>query len=413
MKKTRASLSVAAATLVVIAGALAARPCRAAGFLIYDISGSAIARASAVTADDEEPAAVWFNPANLAFMGGVSASAGGVFITNKTTFSSSTTGMDTSTDRGNFLLPEFFANGRITDRVAVGMGVYSTFGIGITWPYDWEGREAAIKAKLETLSLNPTVAVLVHRQISVAAGFDAIRGVVDFTNGLPKIIGGDVRLAGGAWGYGFNVGALYKIYPGRLHVALTYRSRVALHFDDGRAHFSPANPDFAPVLPDQGGTASITLPDIITAGVMGRPRPDLALSFDANLTLWSTYDRVDINFQSAPARAIVPNGQNSFTLRAGADWTLPGRVPGLHLRGGLIYDQTAIPSSNLGPGLPDANRIDVALGAGYGRGHLRGDLGYLLVIFLPADATGGTEGPVGTYNTIAHLLALTLTATWP
>jgi len=413
MKKTRASLSAAVAVFGAMLVALAARPCFAAGFLIYDVSGSAMARASAVTADDEEPAAVWFNPANLAFMGGVSASAGGVFITDKTTFSPSGGGPDTSTERGNFLLPELFANGRITDRVALGMGVYSTFGIGITWPEDWEGREAAIKASLQTLSLNPTVAVLVHPQISVAAGFDAIRSVVDFTNGLPSIIGGDVRLAGGTWGYGFNVGALYKISPGRLHVALTYRSRVALHFDDGRAHFSPANPDFAPVLPDQGGTASITLPDIITVGVMGRPRPDLALSFDANLTLWSSYDRIDINFQSAPARAIVPNGQNSFTLRAGADWTLPGRVPGLHLRGGLIYDQSAIPSSNLGPGLPDANRIDVALGVGYGRGHFRGDLGYLLVVFLPADATGGTEGPVGTYNTIANLIGLTLTATWP
>jgi len=146
--------------------------------------------------------------------------------------------------------------------------------------------------------------------------------------------------------------------------------------------------------------------------VMGRPRSDLALSFDANLTLWSTYDRVNINFQTAPARAIVPNGQNAFTLRAGADWTFPGRWPGLHLRG-VVDEAAAIPSSNLGPGLPDGNRIDVALGAGYGRGHFRGDLGYLLVIFLPADATGGTEGPVGTYNTIANLFGLTLTATWP
>ena len=146
---------------------------------------------------------------------------------------------------------------------------------------------------------------------------------------------------------------------------------------------------------------------------MGRPRANLALSFDANVVLWSTYDRIDINFNSAPDRAIVPNGQNTFTLRAGADWTFPVRWPGLHLRGGLIYDRSAIPSSNLGPGLPDSDRIDVALGAGYGRGHFRGDLGYLLVVFLPADATGGTEGPVGTYNTIAHLLGLTLTATLP
>jgi len=409
MTKTRAALLVFAALFA----ALAARPCLAGGFLIYDISGSAIARASAVTADDEEPAAVWFNPANLAFMKGVSASAGGLFITTKTKFSPSGPGPDTSTNRGNFVLPEFFANGRLTDHVAVGMGVFSTFGIGISWPDDWEGRESAIKASLETLTLNPTVSVLVHPQVAVAAGFDAVRSVVDFTNGLPAIIGGDVRLAGGTWGYGFNVGALYKISPDRLHVALTYRSRVRLSFDDGRAHFSPANPDFAPALPDQGGSAALTLPDIITVGLMGRPRSNLALSFDANLVLWSAYDRINIHFDSAPDRAIVPNGQNSFTLRAGADWTLPEQCPGLHLRGGLIFDRNAMPSGNLGPGLPDADRLDVALGAGYGRGHFRGDLGYMLVVFLPADARGGTEGPVGTYNTIAHLLGLTLIATWP
>ena len=409
MTRAHAGLSV----LALIGGALAARPCFASGFLIYDISGEAIGRGSAVTADDEEPAAVWFNPANLAYLKGVSGSAGGVFLTTKSSFSPSGGGPDTDTDRGNFLLPAFFANGRLTDRVAVGVGAFSTFGIGITWPDDWVGREAAINASLKTLTLNPTVAVLVHRQIAVAAGFDAVRSTVDFRNGLPAIIGGDVRLAAGTWGYGFNVGALYKIYPGRLHVALTYRSRVKLDFDNGRANFNPANPDFKPALPDQGGTASITLPDIVTAGVMGRPRADLALSFDANLVLWSTYDRIDINFQSAPPRAIVPNGQNAFTLRAGADWTFPGRWPGLHLRGGLIYDRGEIPSSNLGPGLPDSDRIDVALGVGYGRGHFRGDLGYLLVIFLPADATGGTEGPVGTYNTIANLFGLTLTATWP
>jgi long-chain fatty acid transport protein len=411
---TRTTRALCAA-LVATAGVLAARPCHASGFLIYDISGQALARASAVSADVDEPAAVWFNPANLAFMGGVSASAGGTFITSRSTFSPAGGGAETNSERGNFFLPAVFANALLTDRVAVGMGVYTTFDIGITWPNAWEGRESAIHASLQTVTFNPTVAVRVHRNISVAAGFDAFRSVVDFTNGLPPPIGGDVRLAGGTWGFGFNVAGLYKIYPGRLHVALTYRSRAKLNFDDGRANFSPANQDFEPVLPDQGGRAALTLPDIITAGVMGRPRGDLALTFDANLTLWSAYDRVDITFQNptTPGLAIVPNGRNAVTLRGGADWTFPARWPGLHLRGGLIYDRSAIPSSNLGPGLPDSDRIDVALGAGYGRGHFRGDLGYLLVIFLPADSTGGTEGPVGTYKTLAHLLGLTLTASWP
>jgi long-chain fatty acid transport protein len=193
-------------------------------------------------------------------------------------------------------------------------------------------------------------------------------------------------------------------------VALTYRSRVKLDYT-GRANFSPANPDFLPVLPDQPGGASIKLPDIITVGVMGRPRGDLTLTFDANVVLWSTFDRIDIDFQTAPDRAIVPKGRNTFTLRAGVDWAAT-RWPGLHLRGGLIYDRAAIPSTNLAPSLPDANRIDVALGVGYSHGPFRADLGYLLVYFLPADSTTGQEGPVGTYDTIAHLIGLTLGVSW-
>jgi long-chain fatty acid transport protein len=399
--------------LVAIVFVASARPCLASGFLVYDVSGQALGRASAVSADVDEPAAIWFNPANLVYLKGVSASVGGVFITSKSSFSPAGGGPDTNTTRGNFFLPTVFANALLTDRVAIGMGAYSTFDIGITWPSDWVGREATIKAKLQSLSLNPTVAVKLHPQVAIGAGFDAVRTVVDFTNGLPALIGGDVRLAGGTWGYGFNVAALYKISPNRLHVALTYRSRVKLNFNNGKAVFSPANPDFEPVLPDQGGSTSITLPDIITVGVMGRPRDNLALTFDANVVLWSTYDRIDINFQSAPDRAIVPNGRNTFTLRAGADWTFPVRCPGLHLRGGLIFDRGAIPPTNLGPSLPDANRVDVGLGVGYGLGHFRGDLGYLLVIFLPSDSTTGQEGPIGTYNSLVNLIGVTVTASWP
>jgi long-chain fatty acid transport protein len=396
---------------LLLAAAVAPRSGFASGFLIYDLSGEAIGRASAVSASVAEPAAVWFNPAALAYMGGVSASVGGVLVTARSRFTPAGGGADTSSERGNFVLPTLFANAAVSDHLAVGMGVYTAFGIGIRWPNDWIGRESAIAASLQTVVFNPTVAVKLTSQVSVAAGFDAIRGVVDFTTGLPSLVGGDVRLAGGTWGYGANAGLLYRVMPERLHVALTYRSRVKLSFDDGHADFSPANPEFSRMLPDQGGTAAITLPDIVTLGVMGRPRADLALSLDANLVLWSTYSRIDITFDNAPSKTLQPNASNAFTIRAGADWAL-GRVPGLHLRGGLIYDRAAIGSQGLGPGLPEATRVDLALGVGFARGHLKADLGYLLVYFLPADAASGREGPEGTYHTLAHLIGLTLATSW-
>jgi len=407
----RARAATLALALAAAALAWDARPARAGGFLIYDLSGEAIGRASAVSAGVDEPAAVWFNPAALPYLNRAGASAGGVIITARSSFSPAGGGAETDSERGNFFLPTLFAHATVNDRLAVGMGVYTAFGIGISWPNDWVGRENAIAASLQTVAFNPTVAFKLHPLFSLAAGFDAIKGVVDFTNGLPAIVGGgDVRLAGGTWGYGFNVAALFRAQPDRLHFAATYRSRVKLDFA-GNADFSPGNPDFSPSLPDQPGTASITLPDILTVGTMWRPRPDLALSFDANVIFWSTYSRIDIKFQSAPSRTLQPDGQNTFTLRAGADWK--SRWPGINLRAGLIYDHAAIPSTGLGPGLPDATRIDGTVGVGYGRGHLHGDVGYMLVYFLPADSVSGREGPEGTYRTLAHLLGLTLRATWP
>jgi long-chain fatty acid transport protein len=384
---------------------LSAFPSGASGFLIYDLSGEGIGRASAVSADASEPAAGWYNPAGLAFGGRVNASLGGVFITARSSFELKTTGAETSSERGNFVLPALFVDGKITDRIAVGLGVYSAFGIGLTWPYDWVGRENAISASLETVSINPNVAVRLNRDISLAAGFDAIRGSVDFRNGLPSIVGGDVRLAGGAWGYGFNAAVLYRALPERLHFALTYRSRVKLAFS-GRADFSPSNPDFARTLADQPGHAEITLPDIITAGVMGRPTRRLTLGFDANAVLWSTYQHIPIDFQSAPDRVLSPQGRNTYTLRAGVDYLTP--LAGLHARGGLIFDHGAIPSSGLGPALPDSDRVDLTVGLGYGRDAWKVDLGYMIVVFLPNDATGGIESPEGTYRTLAHLLGLTV-----
>jgi long-chain fatty acid transport protein len=385
------------------------RPAAASGFLIYDLSGEALGRASAVSASVADATAVWFNPARLVFLGGSSVSVGGVFVTARSQLRPADGTPPTSSQRSNNLLPTFYAHVALGDRVALGMGGYTAFGIGIDWPPNWVGRENAIGASLETFALNPTVSVKLHPRVGLAAGFDAVRAAVDFRTGLPTLVGGDVRLGGGTWGYGWNAALQINAIPERLHVALTYRSRVRLDFTGGRADFQPEHIEFARELPDQGGSAQITLPDILTVGLMGRPRPDLTLGLDANWVRWSSYSMVDITFDTAPSKVLRPDGQDSLTLRAGVDWATHF-CEGLHLRTGVIYDQGAVPASGLGPGLPDGNRIDFAAGVGFARGPFKIDLGYLLVLFLDANATGGIEGPVGTYSTSANLVGLTLSA---
>jgi long-chain fatty acid transport protein len=399
-------------TVAVIAlglGALAPGRAAATGFLIYDLSAEALGKGSAVTASTREPAAVWFNPAALTEQGhGVSL--GGTLVLAKSRFEPEGGGDESETELGKFVLPTAFGTVKVHDRVALAFGVFPAFAIGIEWPDDWIGREHAIKATVQTVTMNPTVAVRLLPELSLGVGFQAVRGAVEFINGLPAAVGGRAQLGGGTWGFGANAGLLYQPLPGKLGLAFTYRSRVKLDFE-GRVDFDPAEPDFNAALVDQGGNASLTLPDIFTLGIVGQVTPALALTFDINYTLWSTYDelRIDFELPQTPDRLMLRDNHNAFTLRLGADWTV---VEGLSLRAGLILDQSPAPKETLAPSLPDSNRLDFGLGVGYRKDWFRADLGYLLVWFLPSDSEGGTEGPIGTYRSLAHLMGLTLTASF-
>lgn len=407
----RRSLSLVALAL---AGTLAPSAAQAGGFLIYEMSAEAMGKGSAVTAASREPAAVWFNPAALTEQGH-GFSLGGTLVLARSRFEGDPGGPDagseSKTKLGKFVLPTAFGTVKVHERVALAFGVFPAFAIGIEWPEDWVGREHAIKASIQTVNMNPTVAVRLLPELSLGVGFQAVRGAVEFINGLPAAVGGQAQLGGGTWGFGGNVGLLYQPIPEKLGFGLTYRSRVKLDFD-GRVDFDPAEPDFNASLVDQGGSASLTLPDIISLGVVGQVVPSLSLSLDVNYTFWSTYDELVIDFerpQDADRRMLRDN-HNAFTFRVGADWRTPAE--GLSLRAGFIFDQSPAPKETLAPSLPDAHRLDFGLGLGYRKDWFKADLGYLLVWFLPSDSVGGTEGPVGTYRSFAHLLGLTVGASF-
>jgi long-chain fatty acid transport protein len=384
-----------------------------AGYLIYDMSAEALGKASAVAASTKEPAANWFNPSAISFMPGYQFSAGGVFIVAQNEFEPEEGGDPISSKTGTFFLPTVFGTFEILDWLHAGLGVATPFGLGVEWPEDWIGREFSIAASIETVNINPNVSFKVWRDVSIAVGFNLVYGAVDMTNGLPEPIGGSVRIGGTTFGYGANAAVTWRVFPDLFHLAFAYRSRVELAFD-GKADFEPGAEEFEPALVDQGGSSEITLPDIFTFGVMYKPTPTVELTFDANLVMWSTYDEIRLDFEQedTPDEVLERNFRNSVTLRLGADFTLPvnPELGRFQVRMGLIFDQNPSPKKTLAPSLPDADRVDLGLGVGYTYDWFTADIGYLLVYFLPSKAESGREGPEGTYNSIAHLMGLTLTA---
>lgn len=404
----RANKLLLAGCCALLVGLAASPSARGAGFLVYDLSAEALGKGSAVTASTNEPAAVFFNPAALSQMEGYQFSLGTVWINAAAKFEDAATGETTKAlpRKGGFWLPTIYGMARINKWVAVGLGVYTAFGLGIEWPNDWVGREHAIFADIETVTFSPTVSIRLHKMFSFAVGLNVVRGVVDMTNGLPEPIGGHVQIGGGTFGFGAHAALLFRPIPEKLHFGFTYHSRVKLSFD-GRADFEPDNEEFVPELQDQGGKAAITLPDMFAIGAMYRPVPQFTITFDTNVVLWSTYDKLELDFELRANQVLERNNKNVATFRLGFEYALP--VKGLKARLGFIFDMNPAPSDYLSPSLPDSNRVDFAVGLGYEWKWLKADLGYLFVYFLPNESTSDQEGPLGKYNSTAHLLALTLT----
>jgi long-chain fatty acid transport protein len=387
---------------------------RAEGFSLSEQTAGSLGMASAVSASITDPDAVWYNPAALTYMPGYQVSLTGTEYLGHVEFTPLTADNTVEAKPVRQFVPGMFATGRISDRVGVGLGVNIPFGLGLEWPSDWLGRLNGIQSSLLMLNINPVVAYKLLPNFSVAVGLDIIRGSIDITNGLPTSPTDTVRVGAGAWGLGANVAALYRILPEQFHVAASYRSRVKLAFS-GRAHFEVAEPVFTTLLYDQGASAELTLPDLITLGVMYRPHPSVRIGLDANVALWSTYDKVTVKFDNpnTPAAGLEPHYHDIVNVRVGVEWSTP--TPGLKLRAGFEYDPTPAPDSGLSPLLPDATALDLCLGVGYHLPQFGADLGYMHVFYQPAtarkpsDPTIPPQSPEGTYRTSAHVIGLTLT----
>ena len=388
---------------------------RASGFVLYEQSASALGRGAAVSASTDEPAAAFYNPATLVFAARWGVSASGMLVRFGSRFSPSDGGAGTDSLGRSYLVPARYAHAAVAERVRLALAIDVPFALAVAWPPDWSGARFATECKLYALSFNPSLAYRLTDRLSVAAGVSAVRGSVAIATGLPPAVGtGTVDLQGSAWGVGANLALLVRLLPDRLHVSATYRSRVRLALS-GHARFSPEYPATGAVY--QGARATVTWPDVIVVGVMVRPLPALELGAEAGPTLWSTFDRLAIDFAQPNMRmSPIERGQhNPWSARLGVQWWTPRRA--LALRAGLTFDQSSAAPATLAPSGPDSERLGFCVGAGYRVGRVGVDLGYMFAHFLDATATpppvrsdgyDPAQSPAGVYRSAAHQLALTV-----
>ena len=332
-----------------------------------------------------------FNPAGMAFMDktfDISASVTGIFSEATATLPDGSK-YETSNDVSTPL--QASAAFTILDNLKAGITFNTPYGSGINWTNNWPGSMLSQSVKLQVYNLQPTVAYKILPNLSIGAGLMIAWGNIDLNKGLVDPATLDKVLASQGIGYqfgntapasinltgkaevafGFNVGAMWSIND-KITIGASYRSKMDMKVKSGDATLTYANAVAENALSSitglNGANFAAQLPavSVLTFGVSYKPIERLTLAFDAQLSGWSAYDKLDIAFLDEKLtsfnQSLTKNYSDAWAFRLGGQFATTNR---LDLRAGLIIDTTPVNENYYNPETPGMTRIQPTVGLSF------------------------------------------------
>lgn len=354
-------------TLVVIASALAIpHELYAAGFQLQERSASGLGRAfSGEAAMGDDASVIASNPAGMllledewSFAIGASSISPDIEINGvyappapaPVGTQLAARGKDVAPDA---YVPFAYVSKRINDRVSVGFGSYTTYGLKTNYATSFTARSIADFSELLTVNLNPSIAWRLNEQWSIGVGFDALhaKGKLTATQPSTRPL---LDLTGSDWGYGYNVGILY-VPTEDTRFGLHYRSAIDLELE-GRS---------VSVVPPFNGhaTLSVELPDSLEFSAV-HDIGNWSIHGDALWTNWSKFQQLAPQVTGAAVQPPITmeNWKDSWRFSLGTTWRATDTWT---FRAGVAYDKSPVPDANLTLRIPDADRLWLSFGASW------------------------------------------------
>lgn len=384
----------------------------------YGFGSRAVAMGGALSADVDDFAANYYNPAGLVRARALRLSLG-YFWASHTLISN---------DRDNAVAP---AHGMVGGLATPGrfFGLPFAFGLGLHIPDERLSRSRSLpqsqprwelydnRVQILYISANLAIAPLSWLRLGGGLSFvSSTRGTLDISGDIyvVNVNASNLRHAVDADLTAVRYpqfGVQVDVLP-NLTLAATYRGSYSLRLEidatvSGTIIAGRPNDPEALRIPGSytlsSRSTAVFLPQQGVLGAAWRPLPSLTLAADLTWIDWSAYVnptaqlRTGLTLEippglgfSAPAippgtEPVAANFHDTFVPRAGVEWR---RNLGLHtlaLRGGYRYDPSPVPEQLGGTNFMDANRHVVSAGAGLSLRGLRPTLGGGLTIDLHAD----------------------------
>jgi long-chain fatty acid transport protein len=363
--------AVCAALAIMLTFATSAR---ASGLLLYETNASSLATASAgsaAKADDASTAAS--NPAGMTLLDRTQlmASPGALLpFTNFDLAPETTTSGGGGGNAGVFTpAGGFFYVYRLSQRLRLGVGAYSDFGLSGNYGKPWAGRYYVTQESIITGKVNPNIAYMVNDWLSVGAGFSFSIARLMFqskiNNADPSTSDGGLAIE--SWDEAFtgNVGVLIRPIE-KLRVGLTYQSPTDYKFGF-RPHVTNLGPHLSNLRQQIGG-AKFNLPMEVPQQVMLSGFYEVtsrwSLMGNVGWQNWSAFSKFPVGISSAQQKTVDVNLHFSDTcqvaigqqLRLGEKWLWSA---------GFAYDSSPVSKTNRVPTLPLDRQLRYGTGLEY------------------------------------------------
>ena len=402
-------------------GVLLNQTAQAGGIGLYEIGTPDVGLASAGYAARAQDASTLFkNPAGMSALDSSQIQAGAQFLYGSVKFSPSKAAPQGGGDGGNAVggLPgaSFFYVQKITDRLSVGFGTFSYFGLAEDYGNNWAGRYYVQKGTLLGMSLMPGASFKVNDWLSVGGCLNAMYGYLDTEVAINTLGSGDgqMKLSDYEWGFGGVGGILITPREGT-RIGVTYVSPVKLNFSDTPS-FSNLGPlGSLPIFSNPKALdLGITVPQSVMLGAYQDLNDQWALMADVGWQNWSQFGEVEVGYDAAQPNNLTKNLHYDDTWH-GALGAKYQYSPEWAFTGGVAYDSSAVSDVNRTVTLPMGQAYRIGLGTEWQvRESLNVNLAYEFMWCgdMSVNQTSAYRGDVvGSYENVWFSFA-TVNVTW-
>ncbi|MEW5764574.1 MAG: OmpP1/FadL family transporter [Acidobacteriota bacterium] len=377
---------------------LAATGAFASGTQVYEQGSKASALAGAFVAQADDPSAVFYNPAGMAFQKGMNLSFNLTYIRADVKHLSPTYGTFQNNAK-NFFLPSFFFTMPINDKITFGLSNTAPFNLATDWADDFNGRFAGRHSKIVTFQVRPAVSFKLDDHNAVAIGLDyydseinlirsantsAISTAINphrlpsppFPPGIPFYRFSEVSLDTHVRDQALGWNVSYMGQWDHLSLGLFYHSKAKFDYDGHVSFEVPASlRSVSYLFPGQGVNLSLTSVPASARLGLGYKWDKWRAEVDLNWTQWSTWGTAPAHFQKPTSfhgspvvanETFVFNWKDGYTYRVGASYQYSDHYT---INFGALYDETAIGNNERSPLLPDQARWAFTFGTSYKKGH--------------------------------------------